>query len=93
MIDINKLEFKRFPGGELHLTDAWIKDGTILQDQTVLCRIIDTNDSMKFCLFVDAFKRFVGRMPCRLVLPYIPYARQDRVANEGEALSISVYLL
>ena len=61
------------------------------EDSNKKNRIIDTNDLMKLCLFVDAFKRFVGRMPCRLVLPYIPYARQDRVANEGEALSISVF--
>lgn len=91
MIDINKLEFKKFPGGELHITDSWIKDGTILQDNTVLCRIQNTNDFMKLCLFTNAFKNFVGRMPNKLILPYIPYARQDRVANPGEALSIKVF--
>ena len=47
MIDINKLEFKTFPGGELHITDSWIKDGTILQDNTVLCRIQCSDDLMK----------------------------------------------
>lgn len=91
MIDVNKLEFKKFPGGELHITDAWTKDGTILQDNTVLCRIKESDDLMKLCLFTNAFKNFVGRMPCRLVLPYIPYARQDRIANPGEALSIKVF--
>ncbi len=91
MIDINKLEFKQFPGGELHITDSWTKDGNILQDPTVICRIACTNDLMKLCLFTDAFKRFTGRMPDHLVLPYIPYARQDRVANPGEALSIKVF--
>ena len=39
----------------------------------------------------NAFKNFVGRMPSRLVLPYIPYARQDRITNPGEALSIKVF--
>lgn len=91
MIDINKLEFKKFPGGELHITDQWTKNGLILQDNTVLCRICNSEDLMKLCLFTDAFKRATGRMPCRLVLPYIPYARQDRVANFGEALSIKVF--
>lgn len=91
MINVNKLEFKQFPGGELHITDSWTKDGSILQDQTILCRIKCTDDLMKLCLFVDAFKRFTGRMPYKLVLPYIPYARQDRVANPGEALSIKVF--
>ena len=91
MIDINKLEFKKFPGGELHITDSWIKDGTILQDNTVICRIQSSDDLMKLCLFTNAFKNFVGRMPNKLILPYIPYARQDRVANPGEALSIKVF--
>ena len=91
MIDINKLEFKKFPGGELHITDSWTKNGLILQDNSVLCRIQNSDDLIKLCLFTDAFKRMTGRMPCRLVLPYIPYARQDRVANYGEALSIKVF--
>lgn len=91
MIDINKLEFKQFPGGELHITDSWTKNGSILQDQSILCRIKQTDDLMKLCLFVDAFKRFTGRIPYKLILPYIPYARQDRVANPGEALSIKVF--
>ena len=91
MINVNKLEFKTFPGGELHITDAWTKNGDILSDQTVLCRIKCSDDLMKLCLFSDAYKRLTGRMPCRLILPYIPYARQDRVANPGEALSIKVF--
>ena len=90
MIDINKLEFKKFPGGELHITDSWIKDGTILQDNTVICRIQSSDDLMKLCLFTDAFKRVFEKLP-RLVIPYFPYARQDRVPAEGEALSVKVF--
>ena len=91
MIDVNKLEFKTFPGGELHIIDSWIQNGTILQDNSVLCRIQNSDDLIKLCLFTNAFKNFVGRMPHRLVLPYIPYARQDRIASPGEALSIKVF--
>ena len=91
MIDVNKLEFKTFPGGELHIIDSWIQNGTILQDNSVLCRIQNSDDLIKLCLFTNAFKKFVGRMTHRLVLPYIPYARQDRIASPGEALSIKVF--
>lgn len=91
MIDINKLQYIKFPGGELHVVDNWIQNGTILQDNSVLCRIQNSDDLMKLCLFTNAFKNFVGRMPHRLVLPYIPYARQDRISNPGEALSIKVF--
>lgn len=91
MIDINKLNFKKFPGGELHIIGDWIQEGNLLRDNSVLCRIRCSDDIIKLCLFTNAFKNFVGRMPHRLVLPYVPYARQDRITNPGEALSIKVF--
>lgn len=91
MIDINKIMFKKFPGGELHLTDDWTKNVHALQDDTILCRIQESDDLIKLCLFVDGYKRVTNKLPNTLVLPYIPYARQDRVANYGEALSIKVF--
>lgn len=91
MIDLNKIEYKIFPGGELHITDAWTENTRIMQDNSVLCRIQCSDDLMKLALFTDAYKTLTGKAPYRLILPYIPYARQDRVANMGEALSIKVF--
>lgn len=91
MIDINKLNFKKFPGGELHILGDWINQGDLLQDNSVLCRIQNSDDIMKLCLFTNAFKNFVGRMPYKLVIPYLPYARQDRITAPGEALSVKVF--
>ena len=95
MIDINKLEFKKFPGGELHLTSSWVGSGChILSDheneQRVYCRINSSDDFMKLALFTNAYKSLGYKLP-PLVLPYIPYARQDRIPTPGEALSIKVF--
>jgi ribose-phosphate pyrophosphokinase len=90
MLDINKLEFKKFPGGELHITDSWVKQINTSVEPLIICRICNSDDLMKLCLFTDAYKRVFGKVFSHLVVPYLPYARQDRVANIGEALSIKV---
>lgn len=79
---INDLEFKKFSGGELHLMPGWNNDNI---DYTS-CRIQSSDDLMKLCLLSNAFKD-----KKTLILPYIPYARQDRICNKGEALSIKVF--
>lgn len=91
MLDVNELQFKKFPGGELHITSDWLVNITDLKDDTVICRINNSDDLMKLCLFTDAFTRVMNKTPHTLILPYIPYARQDRVANYGESLSIKVF--
>ena len=96
MIDVNSLEFKKFPGGELHITSKWWDDyitKTAIhgrQDDTVICRIMDSDDFMRLALFTNAYKS-LGYELKQLILPYIPYARQDRIPNKGEALSIKVF--
>lgn len=97
MININDIEFKQFPGGELHITSDWwdtyikeITTGITEDDGTALCRIMCSDDFMKLALFTNAYKS-MGFDLKELILPYIPYARQDRIPNKGEALSIKVF--
>lgn len=96
MIDIGKVEFKKFPGGELHLTDSWYQaynrdDCIIINDGKILCRIQSSDDIMKLLLFVDSYRNVFKSTPSEVIIPYLPYARQDRYANIGEALSIRVF--
>ena len=42
-------------------------------------------------MVTDAIYRLSPLMQMTLVLPYLPYSRQDRVANHGEALSAKVF--
>lgn len=80
----------RFPGGEIQVTVP-----TSLPEKTrgidLFAAMQSSDDIMKLLLVVDATRRQFGPyVPITLQMPYVPYARQDRVANPGEALSIKV---
>lgn len=71
-----------FPAGEVHVNVEKTRVTTQRAD------LWSSNDIMEMLLRNDAQKR----LGCRLkwLIPYVPYARQDRVCNAGEALSIKV---
>ncbi len=46
---------------------------------------------MDLLLLTDALKRETDYKAPKLVMPYLPYARQDRVCNSGEAFSLKVF--
>jgi ribose-phosphate pyrophosphokinase len=50
----------------------------------------NAGDFMDIILAVDAARR-AGFVNIRLVLPYFPAARQDRVCNAGEPLTVAVF--
>jgi len=80
-----------FLGGEPHfqiLTDPEIvKHG---KDLIITQRFNNVGDIFNIVLAVDAARR-MGIKNISLVLPYFPAARQDRVCNEGEPLTIKVF--
>ena len=80
----------RFAGGESH-----VKLGAPLraaQEVTVTARLRSGDDVMQLLLTVDAIERAgVGAHLVTLVLPYLPYARQDRVMVSGEPFSLKVF--
>jgi ribose-phosphate pyrophosphokinase len=54
-------------------------------------KIHSAADLFELALVVDAIKRWIGaEAKFNLYLPYMPYARQDRVCDKGEALAIKV---
>ena len=93
LIDIEKINFVHFPGGEVHLNAkdffAELPESTDGGD-VIWAAIYDSTNLMELLILTDAYKRHYMRNP-RVCIPYIPYARQDRVANDGEALSIKVF--
>ena len=74
-----------FSGGEVHINIEDIK-----MDGYIYASITNSEDLIKLLMVTDAYKRKFNITP-ELYLPYIPYARQDRVCNNGEALSIKVF--
>lgn len=79
-----------FSGGEVQV--RWpVATLRGAQAITLYAPIASSNDLMAVMLSVDAFRRNTLHCPpITLVIPYFPYARQDRVCAEGEALSLTV---
>lgn len=76
-------EFKTFPDGEEY---AKIQGGVKGQDVVVLQTTYPPSRLWKLLLLLSA-ARENGASTIRCVVPYLAYARQDRVFLEGEALS------
>lgn len=72
-----------FSGGEVHIKLQGSAD-----DVLISTRLNDSNDIMKLLLAVDALRRSGTNIS--VFIPYLPYARQDRVMVAGEPLSIKV---
>ena len=94
LINIEHFNFVHFSGGEVHLNAKEFfkilpkEHGK--QTDIIWAPIHDSVDLMELLVLTDAYKRYYMRTPA-VCIPYIPYARQDRVANDGEALSIKIF--
>jgi len=78
----------RFPGGEIQVRIEGPPSNAGCA--TIRADITDTDTLMALLLLTDAVRRHYCDPPIDLVCPYLPYARQDRVAYPGEALSAAV---
>lgn len=76
---------KKFPGGEV-LVNA-VYPGTHCLIEAVLT---NSDDVMALVMLVDSLREQGVEKIC-LTMPYVPYARQDRVCNPGESLSIRAF--
>lgn len=93
-------DFKPIPGEEIEFTaftfpsgcEEHIKLNHIEQEEEVVIttRIKTSRDIMRLLLATDALKKRVTQKIV-LVMPYLPYARQDRRMVSGEPLSIKVF--
>lgn len=77
-----------FPGGEVNVAVELDLPAEALRIQA---HLPDAESVMTLLLVTDALRRGYPGTPLRLSMPYVPYARQDRVANAGEALSARVF--
>ncbi len=79
-----------FSGGEEHIRFAPgdFKNSVKVE---IYERLVHSSTLVKLMIAVDALKRLLPlNTPIELVIPYFPYARQDRVCVEGEALGAAV---
>ena len=87
-IDGQEINFESFTfnGGEPHIR---ISDFDTTEDVYITHRIRSFNDLGLLCIAVDALKR-MGVTSIKVLLPYFPAARQDRVMVVGESLTVKV---
>lgn len=106
MIKINGIELEEvstFPGGEVHIK---LPDTNYLQETInfrekntnssmpnimVESKVRSSNDLMQLILVKDALDGVFPNVSKGLKIMYLPYARQDRVCNPGEAFSAKVF--
>lgn len=86
------IECFAFPGGERH---ARLPASVAESDDriwTLTAHLYSTDGVMDLLLTTDALLRATKHgAEVHLVMPYVPYARQDRVALPGEPLSAAVF--
>lgn len=85
----NPHETFKFNGGEIHVR---LKDPYHHQKHFRLdARLNSADDIMELVLLSNALRVENPTATQELFMPYVPYARQDRVCNPGEALSIKAF--
>ncbi len=89
-------EVKVFAGGEVNVSlpkDWWIAPHIEETRVLITATLKSSDDIMALLLLTDAIRQCKSylRLPITLHMKYCPYARQDRVCNRGEALSIKVF--
>jgi ribose-phosphate pyrophosphokinase len=82
-----------FPGGEVgvDINNLSQVDGMNVTRVHVDARICNSDDVMALVMTTNALRREFPLAKFMLDMPYVPYARQDRVCNPGEALSIEAF--
>lgn len=87
-IDLSKATVTRLADGEIH-----VKIDELVRHQDVFiiqpCSVPVNDNLVELMLLIDAFRRASARQ-INVVLPFFPYARQDRMAHGREAISAKV---
>lgn len=80
------IKFTAFSGGEEHINITPFNAPLI----TIKVRLTSSSEIMQLLLVTDSLRR-MGNQHINLVMPYIPYARQDRVCQIGDSFSLKVF--
>lgn len=80
----------KFSGGEIQVKlepNKW----ELLDKLNIYAHVTNSDEVMELLLLTDALRRYNRSAQIGLMLPYLPYARQDRVCAPGEALALRVF--
>lgn len=90
IIDIS---FSTYPGGEEFVRLNDFENGAEIDEHyevKIYARLYGSSDVMRLLMLNDALQR-VGFWDISVTIPYLPYARQDRVCSPGESFSLKVF--
>jgi ribose-phosphate pyrophosphokinase len=82
--------FRKFPAGESHVRIADDLVRSLGVSAGLQLRFESNDDLFNMLLLADAVRRKYNPTLFTLWMPYLPYARQDRVCSPGESLSVKV---
>jgi ribose-phosphate pyrophosphokinase len=85
-----KHESFQFWGGEVHIKIDKAEYFTDVEKVIITNRFRNGDDIMKVLAAKDALER-KGIKNFELVMPYVPYARQDRICAPGEAFTLKIF--
>lgn len=87
-IELSPLTITHLPDSEIHVQ---IKELVRHQDVFIIqpCAAPVNDNFMELLLMIDAFRRASAQV-INVVIPYFPYARQDRMAQGRESISAKV---
>jgi ribose-phosphate pyrophosphokinase len=87
-VPLGRTTISRLPDSEIHvMVDEVVRDQDIFLFQTC-CAPVNEN-LMELLLLLDAFRR-ASAHEISVVMPYFPYARQERMSHGREAISARV---
>lgn len=87
-VDLGKSTTRHLPDSEIHvMIDEVVRDQDVFFIQPCASPVND--NLMELLLYLDAFRR-ASAHSVSAVIPYFPYARQDRMAKGREAISARV---
>lgn len=97
-VNNSRVDYKTliFKGGEVQVKLPPMGDqlfsNQAISTIAIMAHIRNSNHVMELLLLTDAIRREVGsHFPIDVCIPYVPYARQDRVCDKGESLSLKVF--
>lgn len=80
-----------FPAGEVGVQVQNHGRPQEVKEVLITASLTNSDEVMRLFMLTDALRRQFFNAKLSLVLGYIPYARQDRVCNVGDSLSIAVF--
>lgn len=81
----------QFPGGEQGVRIDTAALGEAGSSFVIQAALRSSSDVFELLMLTDAVRQQVPQAAISLVMPYVHYARQDRVCRPGESFSIGVF--